>query len=92
MYRKPGQDRPLALIRFRREERMGQIADDMIDGTTCSLCGRYFHSEEVTEPTTKGGKVYTLFTHGYPVVCWECWKTLSKSEKKDYQRAIKPTI
>lgn len=49
---------------------MGQIADDMIDGHCCSLCGLYFVKK-----------------HGYPVVCKDCWKELSKKEKKMYQLA-----
>lgn len=36
---------------------MGQIADDMIDGTSCSWCGVYFEG-----------------THGYPVLCNDCFK------------------
>jgi hypothetical protein len=42
---------------------MGEIADDIIDGSCCALCGQYF--------TNDGGK--TLYDHGYPVACKECW-------------------
>lgn len=42
---------------------MGEIAEDMIDGTMCSLCGQYFKNPKKDE----------LYTHGYPVACKECW-------------------
>ncbi len=61
---------------------MGQIAEDMSDGTTCQLCGMYFRGEKEDE----------LYVHGFPVVCWECWNDLSKQEKKQYQRASVRTI
>ena len=44
---------------------MGQIAEDMIDGTTCSLCGQYF-----VDPDDDS----KLFTHGYPVLCKQCFR------------------
>lgn len=62
---------------------MGEIADDMVDGTTCSLCGCFFQDPEHPD---------NLYSHGYPVVCWECWKDLSQDERKEYQRALVPTI
>lgn len=58
--------------------KMGEIADDMINGTSCSLCGQYFQNpKKHDEP----------YTHGYPVVCEECWQDLTKNEKKSYQKA-----
>lgn len=39
------------------------IAEDMIEGSSCSLCGDYF------EDNQDGGK---LLTHGYPVACTAC--------------------
>lgn len=42
---------------------MGDIADDMIDGTCCSKCGAYF----------EGDKPGECGTHGYPVACDGCW-------------------
>lgn len=39
------------------------IAEDMIDGSCCSLCGCYFMGEDEVG----------LFTHGYPVYCSDCW-------------------
>jgi hypothetical protein len=61
---------------------MGEIADDMCDGTSCQLCGAYFQGKAEDE----------LYVHGYPVVCWECWKDLTKQERKEYQRAEVKTI
>lgn len=49
---------------------MGEIAEDMVDGTCCQLCNVYFSG-----------------SHGYPVVCSDCWKDLDKSEKNMYQKA-----
>ena len=40
---------------------MGQIADDIIAGTTCELCGQFFDIRN-----------NELYEHGYPVTCWEC--------------------
>ena len=60
---------------------MGQIADDIVDGTTCSLCGQLFVDDNDD-----------LYTHGYPVVCWDDWRDLSKTERKQYQRAEVKTL
>lgn len=43
---------------------MGEIAEDMIDGTCCTLCGQYFVYKKKPE---------VLFTHGYPVACKDCY-------------------
>lgn len=56
---------------------MGQIAEDMLDGCCCELCGCYFE-----DPTT--GDIYT---HGHPAVCWDCWDDLTAAECRDYQRS-----
>ena len=50
---------------------MGEYADMMIDGESCSLCGCNFEK-----------------SHGYPVVCSNCWKKLSKEDRKNHQKAI----
>jgi len=55
---------------------MGEIADDIVDGKMCQLCGCFFVDEK-----------NSLYTHGFPVVCWDCWQELSKEEKQDYARA-----
>ena len=44
---------------------MGEIADDIIDGACCALCGEYF-------VTKRQGNIQG-FEHGYPVVCEDCW-------------------
>lgn len=51
---------------------MGDIADDMIEGRSCSQCGAFFH-----DPNT--GEIYE---HGYPVVCYICWNRLTKEERE----------
>ena len=60
---------------------MGEIADDMIDGTVCSDCGMFFNAK---------GESYT---HGYPVLCWDCWDDWKPSERRDahVRRALVPT-
>ncbi|HUS89756.1 MAG TPA: hypothetical protein VMW91_10450 [Desulfosporosinus sp.] len=62
---------------------MGQIAEDMIDGTCCQWCGMYFDDGSDNLPT-----------HGYPVVCKECGKDYSDEEieKLGLQRALYETI
>lgn len=42
---------------------MGEIADDMIEGRCCSICGQYFEDPKTGE----------IYEHGYPVCCKECW-------------------
>lgn len=54
---------------------MGEIAEDFLDGSCCSLCGVYFKHP-------KGG----IYVHEYPVVCEGCYKDLTKSEKKIHQK------
>ena len=65
---------------------MGEIAEDMIDGTCCQLCGMYF-----IEIDKKSGNEY-LYTHEYPVVCWDCWDDLSKKDKNQYTKSSKQTL
>lgn len=45
---------------------MGDVADDMIEGFTCSWCGIYFER-----------------SHGYPVLCEECYRANPKGAKRD---------
>lgn len=49
---------------------MGEIAEDMIDGTACQWCGLYFQ---------KDGEI---FIHGYPVVCHGCFKDYYQTTKQ----------
>lgn len=55
---------------------MGQISEDMQDGSCCEFCGQYFEHP-------KGG----IYVHDMPVVCWDCWKDLTDNEKQDYTKA-----
>lgn len=66
---------------------MGEIAEDMIDGTVCELCGCFFAGEQ-----KPGENRPLLFTHGFPAVCWECWQRLSKRERENRRRATRPTL
>lgn len=61
---------------------MGEIAEDMIDGTCCSLCGQYFDSGNVNDED-----VPVAYTHGYPVACWDCFEP-----GIGYQKSLKPTF
>ena len=56
---------------------MGELANDMIDGCCCSICGEYFVEED--------GE--TMYEHGYPVACKQCW-----DEDCGYQKATADTI
>lgn len=63
--------------------RMGDIADDLIEGASCAECSTYF----VTERHEAGA------THGYPVICRDCWTQASQPQRvawrgQGYQRAI----
>ena len=69
---------------------MGQISDDVVDGLVCQLCLCFFKKDELDEKP--GEPSPQLFEHGYPVVCWECWKDLTNKEKKEYQKASVPTL
>lgn len=62
---------------------MGELADQITNGESCELCITPFIDQDHPD---------NLYAHGYPVVCWDCWKTLSKSEKLVHQRAAMPTI
>jgi len=64
---------------------MGQIAEDMVDGTCCQRCGMYF--EDKANPDE-------LPTHDYPVVCKDCGKgyTDAALQKLGLQRAKYPIM
>lgn len=67
---------------------MGEIAEDMYDGTMCSDCGMYFQ-----DPYNEDN----LYTHDYPVICWDCWDSYSLKKrqqaiKNGYQRALVKTV
>lgn len=60
---------------------MGELAEDVLDGSCCQLCMSYFEDKEGN-----------IFTHGAPVVCKECYKELTKEEKKEYTLASANTM
>ena len=62
---------------------MGEIAEDIIGGTCCDLCGRYF-----VQPDNRS----QLYTHGHPATCTNCWRRLTTQEKEQHQRALVRTI
>lgn len=59
---------------------MGEIAEDMIQGRACQLCGCYFVDENDD-----------LYEHGYAVTCKSCYRELSEEEKENHERAKKDT-
>ncbi len=61
---------------------MGEIADDIVEGRCCDICGMYF----------AGDQPNTMHEHGHPATCRECWRDLSKAEKKYHQKAQRDTI
>ena len=56
---------------------MGEIADDMLDGTTCVKCGCYFQDPDDPD---------SCYTHGYPVACKKCFR--AGMRKDGVQKAI----
>ena len=62
---------------------MGKIADDIMEGASCAECSTYFKNERQEAGAT----------HGYPVICRDCWATATIVQKREwerlgYQRAI----
>lgn len=55
----------------------------MIDGTCCQYCGQYF-----VDPKNDNH----LYTHGFPVVCKDCYDGMSKEERRQYKCAKVSTI
>jgi len=66
---------------------MGELANDVINGKACQLCTSFFIEEK-----QRNNYYIELYEHGYPVVCWDCWKELSDKEKKRYQKAKVGTL
>jgi len=56
---------------------MGKIADDMIDGDCCAICGAYFFIED------KDTGHDMIYSHGMPVACNDCWTPDCGYEKQD---------
>ena len=69
---------------------MGQISDDVVNGLVCQICLSFFKVDSLDEKPEEPSP--QLFEHGYPAVCWECWKDLTNKEKKEYQKASVPTL
>ena len=49
---------------------MGEIANDIVNGACCALCGCFFVEKKVDpewEPPS-------FFEHGYPAACTDCYE------------------
>lgn len=57
---------------------MGEIADDMIEGRACALCGQYFVYKNDQD---------TMYEHGHPVICNDCFE--DEGSACGYQRQSK---
>lgn len=55
---------------------MGQIADDITNGTLCSQCGVFFYDEKENP-----------FEHGFPVLCWSCYDDGDKESRAGIPRS-----
>ena len=66
---------------------MGEIANDMIEGACCSLCGQYFVKSHTIDKKEYEISNEEIYEHGYPVACKECWE-----EDCGYEKAIAETI
>lgn len=60
---------------FKKIERM--LDDDTWDGTCCCMCYQDFRD-------TEGARI----SHGYAVVCHECWEQLPLEKRKQVQKAF----
>ena len=58
---------------------MGEIAEDIINGECCALCGEYFYRPNFGNPIP--------FKHGYPAACKDCY-----IKDCGYQKAIAETF
>lgn len=61
---------------------MGEIADDMVEGRACELCGSYFQDKNTDN----------IYEHGFPVVCKDCWFDMTNEERKGYTKASVDTF
>ena len=62
---------------------MGEIAEDMLDGSMCSLCGCYFEHDIKDDK----GKSIGIYVHEKPVACWDCYELdcgFDKAEVKTF--------
>ena len=56
---------------------MGDIADQIIEGSCCAFCLLPF----IKEQNIDGADVPVVYEHGYPVACKECWEPECGYEK-----------
>ena len=56
---------------------MGEIAEDMVNGRCCDICGCYFKN-----------KIGNLYEHGYPATCKDCWDDMTDEEKELHQKCL----
>lgn len=42
---------------------MSEMANDIINGNCCAICGQYFYNHNCLEN----------YSHGYPVACYDCF-------------------
>lgn len=64
---------------------MCQIANDMIEGRCCALCGAYF-IKDTNFPATETNLEFdapVMYEHGYPVACDDCWSKDCGYEKQE---------
>lgn len=54
---------------------MGQIAEDIADGSMCDCCGCYFKHPD------------GIYTHDYPATCWDCWEDMTDKERKEHTKS-----
>lgn len=65
---------------------MNQLTPDMAEGYCCQLCNKFFEKPDRTDVDKQLSQA-TPYTHGRPVVCWDCWDDLLSEEQEDYVRA-----
>lgn len=70
---------------------MGEIADDMMEGGQCDLCGCIFKHPDADKHAGTTEDPQPSFEHGHPATCWDCWKDLTPQERKSHVRARVPT-
>jgi hypothetical protein len=61
---------------------MGEIADDMMNGASCSHCGVYFVIKG------KDGSVKAAPEQGHPVLCHSCYDSETPEERAGIQRSL----
>lgn len=63
---------------------MGEMAEDIIDGSCCALCGCYFIGESKEEYKNESNpEGNSILSHGYPVACKDCWEEDCGYQKTD---------